>query len=226
MKNSNHGKLRPLGVSLRLSKHPSKTTTEKSHGSTRQSHLLSNNNSSYHTDNKLSSNRSSVKSTWNDILSPDSPADASEEDIVHKYARGIKVFVFTDRKLEHLTALLKLDNPWEFIPPDALAIFEACMFLVYGKVIPTWQILQTELKYREDLFLQDLSSFDKTTMIIKKMNERQFQRIKEAMESVDISGMKKNVYYGIMRALKSWAKTHLQFYEDWVAAFENHILKS
>ncbi len=53
------------------------------------------------------------------------------------------------------------------------------------------------LRYREDVFLDELGSFDHTILITRVMNERDFKKIKSSLGNVDINSMKKSKYYSL-----------------------------
>lgn len=165
-----------------------------------------------------------IKESLKNQLSPTTPFEISD-DISKKFASRVRIFFRTECKLELLTELVKLSNPWEHMPPDAISIFEACFFLLYGKIISTWTNMKLQLRYREDVFLDELGSFDQCSLITKSMNERDFRKIKSSIVNVDIHGMKKSKYYTLLRALRHWAISHIEFYEDWSREFESHIMK-
>ena len=128
-------------------------------------------------------------------------------------------------KLMDLLELVRMKQPWEKISYEAISIFNACFFLLWGKKILAWSELQVELFHKEDYFLDQLTCFDKTTLITKSIKEKELKRVKTELENASLQSMKESQFYDLLKALYAWADSQIKFYEEWENAFEQTLIE-
>ena len=132
----------------------------------------------------------------------------------------------TKQNIDQLMGLVQQTTVSQQVTKDAFAILEACFFIIYDKLIPTWQKLEFELKLRGKYFLEELDTFDKISLVAKRIDDREFRRIKAAIETVRLEDEKKNPYSGLLQALKAWVMRVIKFHDEWQASFESSILNA